>query len=62
MNVIISSGFWRNDTRGAYVQLMFPAIYKLSCKMNVRFFPCRLFCNFGNIFMRSRHLRMFNFE
>ncbi|KAI6176596.1 hypothetical protein M3Y97_00815400 [Aphelenchoides bicaudatus] len=38
-SVIITSGHWRNDTRGAYVQLMFPAIYKLSCKMNVRFFP-----------------------
>ncbi|KAL3085228.1 hypothetical protein niasHS_010297 [Heterodera schachtii] len=39
MNAIVETGHWRNDGRGAAVQLMFPAIYKLSCKMNVRFFP-----------------------
>ncbi|CAD5215258.1 unnamed protein product [Bursaphelenchus okinawaensis] len=39
MNGIVETGYWRNDSRGAYVQLMFPAIYKLSCRMNVRFFP-----------------------
>lgn len=35
MNGIVETGYWRNDSRGAYVQLMFPAIYKLSCRMNV---------------------------
>ncbi|KAI6241676.1 ACR-5-like protein [Aphelenchoides fujianensis] len=39
MNAIISTGFWRNDSRGAHVQYMFPAIYKLTCKMNVVRFP-----------------------
>ncbi|KAI3410131.1 Neurotransmitter-gated ion-channel ligand binding domain [Globodera pallida] len=39
MNAIVETGHWRNDGQGAAVQLMFPAIYKLSCKMNVRFFP-----------------------
>uniref|UniRef100_A0A915EU81 Protein kinase domain-containing protein n=1 Tax=Ditylenchus dipsaci TaxID=166011 RepID=A0A915EU81_9BILA len=43
MNAIVETGYWRNttndDTQGAAVQLMFPAIYRLSCKMNVRFFP-----------------------
>ncbi|KAI1721049.1 neurotransmitter-gated ion-channel transmembrane region domain-containing protein [Ditylenchus destructor] len=39
MNAIVTTGYWNNDTRGAAIQLMFPAIYKLSCKMNVRFFP-----------------------
>ncbi|KAI1729550.1 neurotransmitter-gated ion-channel ligand binding domain-containing protein [Ditylenchus destructor] len=39
MNAIVTTGYWNNDSRGAAVQLMFPAIYKLSCKMNVRFFP-----------------------
>uniref|UniRef100_A0A0K0DFB6 Neur_chan_LBD domain-containing protein n=1 Tax=Angiostrongylus cantonensis TaxID=6313 RepID=A0A0K0DFB6_ANGCA len=35
MNAILETGFWANDSRGARVQLMFPAIYKLSCAMNV---------------------------
>lgn len=43
MNAIVSSSGMINtvnySTNGASVQLMFPAIYKLSCKMNVRFFP-----------------------
>ncbi|CAK5077243.1 unnamed protein product [Meloidogyne enterolobii] len=34
MNAIVEK-----DGKGAAVQLMFPAIYKLSCRMNVRFFP-----------------------
>ncbi|PIO63656.1 hypothetical protein TELCIR_14738, partial [Teladorsagia circumcincta] len=34
MNAIVETGFWSNDSRGARVQLMFPAIYKLSCAMN----------------------------
>nr|CAD2175378.1 unnamed protein product [Meloidogyne enterolobii] len=38
MNAIVETGYWR-DGKGAAVQLMFPAIYKLSCRMNVRFFP-----------------------
>ncbi|KAF8358851.1 acr-5 [Pristionchus pacificus] len=39
MNAIVSTGHWANDSLGARVQLLFPAIYRLSCKMNVRFFP-----------------------
>ncbi|KJH46589.1 Neurotransmitter-gated ion-channel ligand binding domain protein [Dictyocaulus viviparus] len=39
MNAIVETGFWANDSRGARVQLMFPAIYKLSCAMNVQWFP-----------------------
>uniref|UniRef100_A0A914MAR0 Neurotransmitter-gated ion-channel ligand-binding domain-containing protein n=1 Tax=Meloidogyne incognita TaxID=6306 RepID=A0A914MAR0_MELIC len=39
MNAIVETGYWRKDGKGAAVQLMFPAIYKLSCRMNVRFFP-----------------------
>ncbi|VDM59481.1 unnamed protein product [Angiostrongylus costaricensis] len=39
MNAILETGFWANDSRGARVQLMFPAIYKLSCAMNVQWFP-----------------------
>ncbi|KAK5975330.1 Acetylcholine receptor subunit alpha-type acr-5 [Trichostrongylus colubriformis] len=39
MNAIVETGFWSNDSRGARVQLMFPAIYKLSCAMNVEWFP-----------------------
>uniref|UniRef100_A0A914Y8Y4 Neurotransmitter-gated ion-channel ligand-binding domain-containing protein n=1 Tax=Panagrolaimus superbus TaxID=310955 RepID=A0A914Y8Y4_9BILA len=39
MNVILTTGYWRNDSRGAAVQLMFPAIYTLSCKLNVKHFP-----------------------
>ncbi|KAI6201059.1 ACR-5-like protein [Aphelenchoides besseyi] len=41
MNVIATTGHWRNNSRdtGAHIQLMFPAIYKLTCKMNVIFFP-----------------------
>uniref|UniRef100_A0A7E4V9H0 Neur_chan_LBD domain-containing protein n=1 Tax=Panagrellus redivivus TaxID=6233 RepID=A0A7E4V9H0_PANRE len=39
MNVILTSGYWRNDSRGAAVTLMFPAIYTLSCKLNVKHFP-----------------------
>ncbi|KAK6042125.1 hypothetical protein COOONC_20370 [Cooperia oncophora] len=35
MNAMVETGFWSNDSRGARVQLMFPAIYKLSCAMNV---------------------------
>lgn len=35
MNAIVTTGYWRNDSQGAHVQLMFPAIYKLSCRMNV---------------------------
>ncbi|VDP21072.1 unnamed protein product [Heligmosomoides polygyrus] len=39
MNAILETGHWANDSRGARVQLMFPAIYKLSCAMNVQWFP-----------------------
>ena len=39
MNAIVETGYWRGDDQGAAVQLMFPAIYKLSCRMDVRFFP-----------------------
>ncbi|KAK0418626.1 hypothetical protein QR680_013678 [Steinernema hermaphroditum] len=39
MNAIVQTGYWDEMHRGAAVQLMFPAIYKLSCRMNVRFFP-----------------------
>lgn len=40
MNAIIETGYWRNDSLGAHVQLMFPAIYKLSCAMHgLRYFP-----------------------
>jgi len=39
MNVILTTGYWRNDSRGAAVQLMFPALYTLSCKLNVKNFP-----------------------
>lgn len=35
MHAIVETGYWANDSRGARVQLMFPAIYKLSCAMNV---------------------------
>ncbi|CAJ0581214.1 unnamed protein product, partial [Mesorhabditis spiculigera] len=35
----IETGYWRNDSRGAFIQLMFPAIYRLTCKMDVRLFP-----------------------
>uniref|UniRef100_A0A915NB34 START domain-containing protein n=1 Tax=Meloidogyne floridensis TaxID=298350 RepID=A0A915NB34_9BILA len=35
MNAIVETGYWRKDGKGAAVQLMFPAIYKLSCRMNV---------------------------
>src|SRR5438105_11317762 len=35
MNVMVSTGFWKNDNAGAFVQLMFPAIYRASCRMNV---------------------------
>ncbi|VDM81666.1 unnamed protein product [Strongylus vulgaris] len=38
-HAIIETGFWANDSLGARVQLMFPAIYKLSCAMNVQWFP-----------------------
>ncbi|VDL86135.1 unnamed protein product [Nippostrongylus brasiliensis] len=34
MNAILETGYWANDSQGARVQLMFPAIYKLSCAMN----------------------------
>ncbi|KAK6741229.1 hypothetical protein RB195_009222 [Necator americanus] len=39
MNAMVETGFWANDSQGARVQLMFPAIYKLSCAMNVKWFP-----------------------
>uniref|UniRef100_A0A914DBK4 Neurotransmitter-gated ion-channel ligand-binding domain-containing protein n=1 Tax=Acrobeloides nanus TaxID=290746 RepID=A0A914DBK4_9BILA len=40
MDAIIETGYWRNDSLGAHVQLMFPAIYKLSCAMHgLRYFP-----------------------
>uniref|UniRef100_A0A7I4YEI0 ACR-5-like protein n=1 Tax=Haemonchus contortus TaxID=6289 RepID=A0A7I4YEI0_HAECO len=39
MNAIVETGFWSNNSLGARVQLMFPAIYKLSCAMNVQWFP-----------------------
>uniref|UniRef100_A0A0N4XDK6 Acetylcholine receptor subunit alpha-type acr-5 (inferred by orthology to a C. elegans protein) n=1 Tax=Nippostrongylus brasiliensis TaxID=27835 RepID=A0A0N4XDK6_NIPBR len=39
MNAILETGYWANDSQGARVQLMFPAIYKLSCAMNVQWFP-----------------------
>ncbi|CAI4230657.1 unnamed protein product [Auanema sp. JU1783] len=39
MNAIVETGYWANDSSGARVQLMFPAIYKLSCHMNVQWFP-----------------------
>uniref|UniRef100_A0A1I7WZ59 Neur_chan_LBD domain-containing protein n=1 Tax=Heterorhabditis bacteriophora TaxID=37862 RepID=A0A1I7WZ59_HETBA len=35
MNAIVETGYWANDSHGARVQLMFPAIYKLSCAMNL---------------------------
>uniref|UniRef100_A0A0K0F5I1 Acetylcholine receptor subunit alpha-type acr-5 (inferred by orthology to a C. elegans protein) n=1 Tax=Strongyloides venezuelensis TaxID=75913 RepID=A0A0K0F5I1_STRVS len=37
MNVIITAN--PNSTSGAHVRLMFPAIYKFSCSMSVKFFP-----------------------
>ncbi|CAD6194153.1 unnamed protein product [Caenorhabditis auriculariae] len=39
MNAQLETGYWANDSLGARVQLMFPAIYKLSCRMDVRWFP-----------------------
>ncbi|CEF66533.1 Neurotransmitter-gated ion-channel transmembrane domain and Neurotransmitter-gated ion-channel family and Neurotransmitter-gated ion-channel ligand-binding domain and Nicotinic acetylcholine-gated receptor, transmembrane domain-containing protein [Strongyloides ratti] len=37
MNVIITAN--PNSSNGAHVRLMFPAIYKFSCSMSVKFFP-----------------------
>ncbi|PAV88338.1 hypothetical protein WR25_07580 [Diploscapter pachys] len=39
MHAQIETGYWANDGLGARVQLMFPAIYKLSCRMHVLWFP-----------------------
>ncbi|CAB3402778.1 unnamed protein product [Caenorhabditis bovis] len=39
MNAQLETGYWSNNSKGARVQLMFPAIYKLSCRMDVRWFP-----------------------
>ncbi|CAJ0943203.1 unnamed protein product, partial [Mesorhabditis belari] len=38
-HAIVETGYWRNDSKGATIQLMFPAIYRLTCKMDVRLFP-----------------------
>ncbi|CAI5445283.1 unnamed protein product [Caenorhabditis angaria] len=39
MNAQLTTGHWVNDSKGARVQLLFPAIYKMSCRMDVRWFP-----------------------
>uniref|UniRef100_A0A8R1IFS8 Neur_chan_LBD domain-containing protein n=2 Tax=Caenorhabditis japonica TaxID=281687 RepID=A0A8R1IFS8_CAEJA len=39
MNAQLETGYWTKNPNGAKVQLMFPAIYKLSCRMDVRWFP-----------------------
>ncbi|ULT98946.1 hypothetical protein L5515_003228 [Caenorhabditis briggsae] len=39
MNAQLETGHWSQKKNGAKVQLMFPAIYKLSCRMDVRWFP-----------------------
>ncbi|CAL2035886.1 unnamed protein product [Caenorhabditis brenneri] len=39
MNAQLETGHWNQKNNGAKVQLMFPAIYKLSCRMDVRWFP-----------------------
>eukprot|EP00081_Caenorhabditis_elegans_P018093 NP_498437.2 Acetylcholine receptor subunit alpha-type acr-5 [Caenorhabditis elegans] len=39
MNAQLETGHWNQKKDGAKVQLMFPAIYKLSCRMDVRWFP-----------------------
>lgn len=54
MNVIVETSYWRNDSLGAAVQLMFPAIYTLSCKMNVLVFLYK-YCKFLNLFFTINH-------
>ncbi|CAI2349593.1 unnamed protein product [Caenorhabditis sp. 36 PRJEB53466] len=41
MNAQLETGYWDKGAgqKGAKVQLMYPAIYKLSCRMDVRWFP-----------------------
>ncbi|KAL3076692.1 hypothetical protein niasHS_013488 [Heterodera schachtii] len=38
INVIVSTDYW-NDRRGAEVMFMFPALYRVSCRIHIQYFP-----------------------
>ncbi|GMR55631.1 hypothetical protein PMAYCL1PPCAC_25826, partial [Pristionchus mayeri] len=38
MDVVITTNYWEGE-RGAEVQFMYPAVYRTSCQLDIRFFP-----------------------
>ncbi|GMR51136.1 hypothetical protein PMAYCL1PPCAC_21331, partial [Pristionchus mayeri] len=38
MDVTVSTNYWEGQ-RGAEVQFMYPAVYRISCQLDIRFFP-----------------------
>uniref|UniRef100_A0A183CIC1 Neur_chan_LBD domain-containing protein n=1 Tax=Globodera pallida TaxID=36090 RepID=A0A183CIC1_GLOPA len=38
INVIVSTDYW-NERRGAEVMFMFPALYRVSCRIHIQYFP-----------------------
>nr|ADN33425.1 ACR-24-like protein [Haemonchus contortus] len=38
INVVISTNYWKGE-RGAEIKFMYPALYRTSCMLDIRFFP-----------------------
>lgn len=38
INVVVSTNFWKGE-RGAEIKFMYPALYRTSCMLDIRFFP-----------------------
>ncbi|KIH55943.1 Neurotransmitter-gated ion-channel ligand binding domain protein [Ancylostoma duodenale] len=38
INVVVTTNFWKGE-RGAEIKFMYPALYRTSCMLDIRFFP-----------------------
>ncbi|KAK6012535.1 hypothetical protein OSTOST_22315, partial [Ostertagia ostertagi] len=38
INVVVSTNFWKGES-GAEIKFMYPALYRTSCMLDIRFFP-----------------------
>ncbi|KAF1763386.1 hypothetical protein GCK72_011652 [Caenorhabditis remanei] len=63
MNAQLETGHWDQKQTGAKVQLMFPAIYKLSCRMDqtIDYWPLSSTVNLGNM-ARNDEWEVISFE
>ncbi|KAF1756168.1 hypothetical protein GCK72_012621 [Caenorhabditis remanei] len=38
INVVVTTNYWKGE-KGAEVKFMYPALYRTSCLLDIRFFP-----------------------